>query len=348
MATKINKFNKNYPPTLKKALGIEEPKSFQSPKIDLLATPDNPFKNLVDSTKQSVAPPKPVKSPALPNNTIFNDAETGKLTGIKTPGGQTLLNLSPSEVRALAAKYAGQTQTPAGFQTAEQGTAQVQKNEQGVRNQELLQMAQNGLLTPQELQSIQGASLDVGQTLGAGALGVIPGLAGGVATGLVAGALGGAATGAAAGGFVTPLAVGLTAAGALAGFLVAARSSIKSEQSEEFAADQLSLTKGERALRSLITDTNQNPQNAPENIALFYQTLNNIDVAHVKTWKDSQEDLNRFLGNDGNLQLAKFEIFNSVMRTYYVNRFETALAQPNSSAILITNEELEAYNEETN
>jgi len=136
------------------------------------------------------------------------------------------------------------------------------------------------------------------------------------------------------------------ATGAAAGFLIAMRGNIKSQQVGEFAADQNALIKGQTMLRSLITDTNQNPQNAPENIALFYQTLNMIDAAHAKTWKDSQENLNKFLGNDGTPQLAKFDTFDAAMRAYYINRFETALMNPDPNKILLTSEDLTFGTEE--
>jgi len=202
------------------------------------------------------------------------------------------------------------------------------------RLQQLQKLAEQGLLTPQELQAIQGASMDISQALGAGAVATSAGLIGG-AIGRGAMAMGGAAIGGAAiGGAAFPL------IGAVGGFLIGVRSNLKQQQKEAFAVDQLALTKGERYLRTLITDTNKNPQNAPENIALFYQTLNMIDAAHAKTWKDSQESLNKFLGNDGSPQLAKFDIFDATMRRYYIDQFTMALQRPNPNMNLITAEDL--------
>ena len=208
----------------------------------------------------------------------------------------------------------------------------VQK--QQARMQELMRLAEQGLLTPQEIQAIQGANPNIAQALGAGLSSVIPGLVGGAAAGAAGGALVGgvgAIPGAVIGG----------AAGALGTFLNGVKGNIKSQQSGEFAADQTALSRGQTMLRSLITDTNQNPQNAAENIQLFYKTLNMIDAAHARTYKDSQEDLNKFLGNDGTEQLAKFEVFNATMRQYYINRFEASLLQPDATMNLINEEDLE-------
>jgi len=281
----------------------------------------------------STPPPVKLKQPEV----IF-DQETGKMTGVKMPDGRTFLGISPNDIRGLVGKATQDTSLPAGALPA--GTQQAQQDTTQ-QIQRLTQLAQQGLLTPQEMQAIQGASPDIGQALGAGGIGVIPGAAGGLATGIGAGILGGAISGAAAGSVVPGIGtVILGAAGALTGFLIAVKGNIKKQQTEQFAADTLALTKGNTFLRSLITDTNQNPQNAPDNIALFYKTLNMIDAAHVKTYRDSQENLNKFLGEDGTVQLARFETFNSTLRAYYINRFNIALNNPDPNQVLLGSEDL--------
>lgn len=227
--------------------------------------------------------------------------------------------------------------SPAEWKTLNEGkgaiTNKIQEiraapNLQQQRMQQLLQAAQAGLLTPEQLQSIGGSDVNVSEALGAGAVGAIPGVIGGAVGGATVGALGGP-IGAVAGAVI----------GGLGTFLTSVRGNIKGQQTGEFAADASALSKGERYLRSLVTDTNQNPQNAAENIALFYQTLNLIDAAHAKTWKDSQEDLNVFLGNDGTPQLAKFEVFDNTMRQYYISQFNTALNAPDPNKFLLTAED---------
>jgi hypothetical protein len=262
---------------------------------------------------------------------IWRD-ETGKITGVSMPDGKQYLGIKEADVRNLISKYQAETALPG---TEPAGTAQAQMERQQ-QIQRLTQAAQEGSLTPQELQNIEGSSPDMRQAAGAGLL-----------QGTLAGGGAGLAVGAAAGlGVASPITAPVGAAvGLLFGFLNGIRSNIKNQQADQFAADQTALSKGQTMLRALITDTNQNPQNAPENIALFYHTLNMIDAAHAKTWKDSQENLNKFMGNDGTPQLAKFETFDAAMRVYYLNRFETALAQPNPNTILLTSEDLGAETE---
>lgn len=275
--------------------------------------------------KMSVAEPMTYVNPPreVPKGEITKDVTTGKPSGIEVGGN--IYYGKPEDINRVAEQQAIKNQP----NTAELMLQQQQATQTAQQNQQLLQRAQSGLLTPEELQNISGAKLDVSQTLGAGAVSAAPGI--------VAGAVGGATIGALGG----PVgAVGGAILGGVGAFLSGMKSNIKSQQTGEFSADRAALTKGERYLRSLITDTNQNPQNAPENIALFYQTLNMIDAAHAKTWKDSQEDLNRFLGNDGTPELAKFETFDNTMRQYYISQFETALAMPDPTRMMITAEDL--------
>ena len=301
---------------------------------------DEATQSCVLLNKPSVQQETPVTPQAAPTKPEYFTDEKGNVTGLTLPNGGSYLGLKEADVNAILSKYGNIPSEVSRLGGQPAGTQQAQVDTQA-QNQRLMQLAQQGLLTPEELQSIQGAHPDIGQALGAGAVGVLPGAIGGAAVGIGAGVLGGALTGAAAGS-VVPVAGTIAGAiiGALGGFLVATRSNIKSQQAGEFTADQYALTKGERYLRSLVTDTNKNPQNAPENIRLFYKTLNLIDAAHAKTYRDSQENLNKFLGNDGIPQLAKFNVFNDTMRRYYINRFNTALIAPKPNQILITADDL--------
>lgn len=275
-----------------------------------------------NNTEQVDKIPNPLPKGYIPDPTNKNQMiKPG--TPTETRATPEYANLAKAQARA-----AGDVPLPPENQ-AEVMAAQKQTQE---RNQIILEQAKKGLLTSQELQEVTGSKMDIGQTVGAGLTATVPGVIGGAVTGATVGALGGPVG-----------AIGGAVVGGIGAFLVGIRSSIKSQQTGEFAADQTALSKGQTMLRSLITDTNQNPQNAPENIALFYQTLNMIDAAHEKTWKDSQEDLNKFLGNDGTAQLAKFDTFDAAMRQYYINRFETALMQPNPGDILISNEDMEGF-----
>lgn len=275
----------------------------------------------------------PTPPPAQPE-AIRN--EQGALNGVSLPNGSIYPNMRPEDIAQQMKLQQAKTQLPQGMQ--EQGTAQnIAINNE--RLAQLTQMAAQGMLTPQELQAITGNSIDVGQAAGAGLMASVPTAIGGAVAGATAGAIAGSSV---------PIAGTLigAGAGAIGGFLVAMRGNIKEQQSESFAADQAALSKGQMMLRGLITDTNQHPENAAENIQLFYQTLNMIDAAHAKTWKDSQENLNRFLGNDGTEQLAKFEVFNSTMRQFYIQRFNTALAQPNPGVNMVTADDLAEFSNE--
>lgn len=189
------------------------------------------------------------------------------------------------------------------------------------------QKASESALTPEQLEEVGGAPIDFEQAAGAGLVAVGPG----AATGAVLGGIGGAGVGALPG----------AALGAVGGFVTAGLANIRGQTSGEFAADKEALTKGITAMNSLITDVNQNPQNAAQDIELFQQVLNNIDVAHAKTKRDSDEDLNRWLGKDGTRELSRFENFDSTLRQVYINRFYAAIQSPDPNAIAFSVDELE-------
>jgi hypothetical protein len=90
----------------------------------------------------------------------------------------------------------------------------------------------------------------------------------------------------------------------------------------------------------LTADIKANPQNAAQDAELFYKTLNMIDAAHAKTQKDSQENLNKWLGEDGAAQLAKFEVFDAVTRQYYIQKLQTVLINPTGSDETISMDDL--------
>lgn len=222
-----------------------------------------------------------------------------------------------------------------GLKTDEQILQERQRQEGVVQG---LQQAQQEQLVAEQSQQVQGASPDIGQALGAGLAATVPGLVGGAAAGAIAGApIGGVGA--------IPGAIGGAAVGGVGAFLVGVRSNIKQQQSQQFAADQAALTKGTRYLNTLIADTHANPQNAEENIELFYKTLNMIDAAHAKTQKDSQEDLNKWLGEDGTAELAKFEIFDSTLRQTYITKFNMALLNPDPRKVALSQDNIDALSD---
>lgn len=274
----------------------------------------------------AVAPP-PEETPVVPpeeegrtewsGGIVVPPPEEGE-AGVTTE--QDIIDIEAMQAGGLSAK-----------QRAEQAIAQQE------RQQAIQQIMQSGMLTPQQLQEVGGADIDWKQALGAGAIGVIPGLLGGGAAGAAAGLLGGPAApltstlGAIIGGAV----------GAITGFINSVKSNISGQQRGEYSADKTTLTKGMTALNGLITDTNMYPQNAIENTQLFALTLGNIQRAHAKTWKDSQEDLNRFLGHDGTPELARFNQFETSLKPMYIQRFMSAVNNPDPNKVSFSIGELE-------
>lgn len=251
-------------------------------------------------------------------NTTFNP--DGSVTITDAAGTQ--VNLSSEEYKTLIGGSGNLTNN---VKQAQQGLNQNQ-----FQIQQAIKRAQLGLITSEELAQIQGNDVDLGQAGLAGLTSVVPGFLGGQATSLAARAVGtgiGAGAGAAAAGTGAGLALG--AIGAFGGFLLGVRNSIKGQQTVSIAKDEKVLKKGEARLKALIADTNLNPENAPENIALFYKTLNAIDIANARLSRTANDDLSKALSVGGFDKLAEFQIFNDYNRDFLIQKFNVALTAPN-------------------
>lgn len=263
----------------------------------------------------------------------FRDQGTGERTGF-TLGGNDFFG-PPSLVNEAIQRELQRRQEP-GFQNAalpgSQGPGvvdltQVPAATQQVRN--LFGLAgQVGELNQGPFTQLppQGTAPDYNQAIGA------------ALTSTLAGAAGGAVVGAAVGGLgAIPGAV----IGGLGGFLSSTRSELKRQRAESIQANSVTLQETSQQLAALITDTNQNPQNAAENLALFNQQMNKVDRAYKQLRIDTNSDLNKFLGETGLPELREYELFNSGERLILEQQMQTALLNPNPNKNLVTMEQLQ-------
>lgn len=178
--------------------------------------------------------------------------------------------------------------------------------------------------------------LDIGQALGAGLAAAVPGAVGSAAAGAIAGGVPTAGLAAIPGALIG------AGVGAIGGFLVGVRSNIKKQLSEDISAQQFTLTKGERNLRAIVTDTNRNPQNAMENLQLFNMQLSRIDQANMELFSETSTNLNKFLGEDGTVELERYEAFNSAggQREFLIRAMQQAILQPNANVNFVTMEDM--------
>jgi hypothetical protein len=201
---------------------------------------------------------------------------------------------------------------------------------------------QVGQLTPQQLALIgqavpEGASQI--QAIGAGLGNVIPYAAGGIAGGAAIGAAAGAGIGAVPGAVIGGI------GGAVGGFTRAYMSNLKSQRSGFIRADTIELSTAKRNLRAIITDTNQNPQNAAENLALFNEQLARVQAAYSKLKLQTKEDLSQYLG-DGTAELAQFEAFNTGgEKDLYIQRMQIALLNPDPNKVMLSTDDIGLDNE---
>jgi hypothetical protein len=260
-------------------------------------------------TQKTEAKTPPV-NPAKGTVETFSSSETGRASGVVTPDGRTFLGLSPDDVNTIAQGEAQRVARP--INSAPVGTAQNEAQRQA-RLQQLMQLGEQGILTPQELQAIQESPIDWGQALTAGASNV-PSLltragagaaAGFVATAPINAALAGTGIGAIPAGVIA----GASAlVGAISAIWSGTQSNIKSQQRGEIGASQDVLTQARTNMRSLAVVAAKDPSKAEEALQLYYQQLGQVQRAQRKIQMETRGNLNKFM-EDGTDILSDFELF---------------------------------------
>lgn len=182
-----------------------------------------------------------------------------------------------------------------------------QQQAEADRQARFKQIAQQGLLSPEELNAIQQAPIDWGQAITAGAVSAAPAGITAAAGGLLAASGGLAATGVGA-----PVAVGtLAAAGALyaiAKLWGGITSSIKSQQSGNIAATKDVLQQARINMRGLTMVASKDPSKAEYALTEYYKQLAQVQIAQRKLQRETQGNLNKFM-DDGTQDLSDFELF---------------------------------------
>jgi len=247
--------------------------------------------------KVTTGMPTPAPKGALET---FTSSETGRASGITTPGGKTYLGLSPDEVQKIATGEQERAARPLG--TAPVGTAATQQ-----RQAQLLQeqAGQIGQLQPEAWAPVQQAPIDWGQALTAGASNV-PSIVSRTAAGAAGGAVAGGALGLGIG--AVPGAV----VGGIGGFISAVwsgtASNIKSQQRGEIGASQDVLTNARTNMRQLAMLASQDPANAAEYIQAYNAQLSMVYKAQRQIKAETAGNLNKFM-EDGRDILSDFELF---------------------------------------
>lgn len=285
---------------------------------------------------QSRQTQEPIKEPVTTQTqTEVMRNEAGRLSGATIPDGRTFLGLSPDEVRKLSGQQADIAETPRGAVEASDAAAQ---REQAALGAQLA--GQVGQIDPAIVAQAQAQGVDIEQALKSGVAGVIPSLVGGAAGGAVLGAGVGAVGGAGVG--AIPGAVIGGVGGAVTGLTRGIISNLKGQTGDTISTTATGLREREQNLRALIQDTNSNPSNAARNLALFNEQLALIDRDYSRLNLETQRDLNKFLGQDGTPELARFEIFNNVggARELLIRDMQTALLNPNPTKFSLSVDDL--------
>jgi len=274
---------------------------------------------------------------------VLKDEETGRLSGF-TRGGQTLLGLSPQEVRALAEKEAGLQE----LEVKGQAAAVLENREE----QEAGLRAAAGIAqTPFDpIAGVEQIELDKGAAAMSALRGIIPDFLGSLAG--IAGAkevFGGKAAGKAAAkvGLKTfakkaflPVNVALAAAATIGGFYQDFMRDLERQRSQAVEAPIRTLTETKPLINDIINAQNANPQDRAIHIKNFERQKQMIldDYDNLKELTDS--DLTQFLGINGINQLKEYDVFFRGEMQQMEFEFADALANPDPSKIRATSEDI--------
>ena len=307
-------------------------------KIDLAGSLLQPNKNLETKVPTQVS----TEAPKQTSPGLIRDTDTGMPSGIVLPDGR-IFQGSPKQTREMAELFAGKLQAPAG--TVEQSGVAMQNQAFMQEQQAQLEAQQIQALAPQvgqnqflpEIPVSQGfGSVDLGQVTRAGLGNIIPSIAGGVALGATGGALAGGA-------LAVPGAIIGGVAGLVTGFVSGAKTEMKQQLTGDITATTNDLKTIQSNMRALITDTNQNPQNAQENLEMFNYQLALAQQQYSKLKRQTQNNLNDYVDVKTRVQLEKFEMFYSIggNRDRSIQSMQNALLNPNPAKIDLSISDLE-------
>ncbi len=269
--------------------------------------------------------PKPIPQPTAPapapKSQIIReqeeDQDTGKITGITTPEGNTFFG-NPRDIQAIAEKQRQKYEAPQGTTEAAQ-TAYAQQ----LRAFGMQQAQQQAGLAAQPITQPNAQSINYLQA---------------AAEGISAAAIPAAITAATAPTGVG-LAAGLTATGTA--FLAGFRSSMQQQISEGITAKTRELSEIETNMKKATQDLNAGG-NAAIDVTYFYQMFTQARKNEAQIIADVQSVLATAAGEEGTIELAKYNSFFAYTFPYLENELNQAIMNPDPNKILLTAEEMQS------
>jgi len=276
---------------------------------ELFKQPENPFTKPELGT--STAPPT---QPDSKEPKVFTDSETGRPTGVEI-NGKLFLGLKPSEIeKMLTAEKAKTEILPETAATQESAVQGEQARFQEVLSAELGKVTFTGDVEKDKI-SYEQAWKSALATSGAGAVGAA-----------AVGAVGGGPVGAVVGGV----------AGAIGGFILGFKNNLKTQRTDMVKGEQQNLMKTEQNMLKQVMLMNQLPRlggNTDDMVeirTMFDEQMAITDENYKRLKMETDDDLSKWLGEDGHKQLEKYSTFNSPggMREILVAQMELAINSP--------------------
>lgn len=282
-----------------------------------LLTPKQAGQSQQPSTQEQVAPPTN-KEAGITAPTFTRNQETGRISSITTPDGHVFTGLSPKDLKSIL-QTSQQKQAELGNAVPQEQATQAREQQQQTQQQQVQgeQLAQQvGNTEGVQVPALSEQGVNAGEALTAGFVGG----AGASATGLIAGAVG---VSGASGGLLTIPAI--TVAGASALY------NVRSQAKDLIALNEDTLIQGQKNLNNIINLANAHPELAPQLLTDFNMQLALIEQAHSNIAQASRSNVNKFVGADGKVELARFEMFNAPagQKQRLIERMQISLVAPN-------------------
>jgi len=275
-------------------------------------------------------------SPALtPAGTLetFGDVDTGRTTGIVTPGGETFLgDISQDELSNIAEIEAQKAAIPENI--APVGTAAAIQKEAIKKLNLASQVGKIDFATAMELDEL---GINWKEAFLAGTSSIVPSA---LTYGGTAAAAGAVATAPAGGAGAVPAGAIGAAVGVIKGFYSGVSSNIKAQKGDLISGKRTELTARQKAMKNYISAANANSADADEFLQAYIMEKSLIRQDYNSLNKEANEAGTLFGGQDGTAQIIAYDVYFESVEPSLDLRMEQAILKPDPTRAYLSTEDI--------
>lgn len=276
----------------------------------------------------------PTKSVPLPPQTFGSQPDPSPqalpASVATTARGQTFVGLSPQEVRDITLREDLRKGTVEGGLKA---GADIRAAQQLSEAQVLAQAVGDVQL----IGDVKKDKFSIEQAIKSALASASAGLLGGAALGAAGGAI---ATAPAGGIGAIPGAVAIGGAGAVGGFITGFRSNLKTQRADMLKGEAINLRKQESNMLRLVSEVHRGGDPI-SSLDLFNEQDALIAQNYARLQLETTDSESLWLGEDGKVQLEKFESYYTSSREVLIFMMQNAILRPDPLRVIPTVEEFE-------